>query len=39
MILIQALYASQFFYVVSIGLSKVSTGFFMGHLTRYGPQV
>lgn len=35
----QALYGSQLFYVVSVGLTRVSAAFFIGHLTRYAPQV
>lgn len=36
-VLTQALYGSQLCYVVSIGLTKMSTAFFIGHLSQYAP--
>ena len=36
---VQALYTSQLSYIVSMGLARVSTAFFIGRLTRYKPQV
>lgn len=36
-VLTQALYGSQLCYVVSLGLTKMSTAFFIGHLSRYAP--
>ncbi|KAJ9607858.1 hypothetical protein H2200_007937 [Cladophialophora chaetospira] len=35
----RALFTSQLTYIISSGLTKVSTAFFIGRLTRYGPQV
>ncbi|KAG6010785.1 hypothetical protein E4U21_004173 [Claviceps maximensis] len=34
----KALYAGQFFYILSMGLSKTSASFFIAHMTHYGPQ-
>jgi hypothetical protein len=36
---LQSLYASQHFYIVSIGLSKVSTALFIVHLSYSGPRI
>lgn len=33
------MYTSQISYVVVIGLTRVSTGIFIAHLTRHRPQV
>jgi hypothetical protein len=38
-IITQALFTSQLSYVVSMGLTRISTAFFIGHLTRHHPQV
>jgi hypothetical protein len=37
--LVQALYIGQLSYVGSIGLTRISMAFFIGHLTRHPPQV
>ncbi|EXJ66100.1 uncharacterized protein A1O5_10715 [Cladophialophora psammophila CBS 110553] len=34
-----ALYTSQLSYIIATGLTKISTAFFIGRLTRYAPQV
>ena len=36
---LQALFTAQIFYIIAVGLSKVSTAFFIGRLTRYAPQI
>lgn len=36
---IQALFTSQLSYVGSMGLTRISTAFFIGHLTRHLPHV
>ena len=38
-ILIQLLYASQLSYIGAIGLTRISTAFFVRHLTRHYPHV
>lgn len=38
-LVVQALFASQLSYVGVVGLTRVSTAFFVGHLTRHPPQV
>lgn len=35
----QALFMGQMAYIVATGLTRVSTAFFIGQLTRYAPQV
>ena len=36
---VQALFTSQLSYVGSMGLTRISTAFFIGHLTRHSPHV
>ncbi|KAG6015485.1 hypothetical protein E4U43_005218 [Claviceps pusilla] len=34
----KALYAGQIFYILSMGLCRISASFFVAHMTHYGPQ-